>query len=71
LVWNVRLDYDVFGECGVMIEKMRLSEILASIPVRSEKHIFSQQITAAALAYRDITYGELLRKIEEGNGGHD
>lgn len=54
-----------------MIEKMRLSEILASIPVRSEKHIFSQQITAAALAYRDITYGELLRKIEEGNGGHD
>lgn len=47
------------------IEKMKLSEVIGSIPSRHPKiHSSVEFLTVGLICYGDITYGEYLERVE-------
>lgn len=47
------------------IKKMRLSEVIGSIPSRHPKiHSSVEFLTVGLICYGDITYGEYLERVE-------
>lgn len=49
------------------IKKMKLSEVIKSIPTRNGKAHFTVPLLYAISSWGDITYGEYLERVENEN----